>query len=66
MSEPTAEEVRKEFLDYLRTLVDYWSKPHPRDGEKACDGLVFSITQHIRRLIYGASRDGHRAGTAQG
>lgn len=38
----TAEEVRKEFLDYLHGLVSYWSS-HRSDSKEACDGLVFSI-----------------------
>lgn len=38
----TAEEVRKQVLDHLKTLANYWaSLPDKTDLEK-CEGLIFS------------------------
>lgn len=46
MSEPrakTAEEVRKEFLDYIRELVNYWEKSDGLIARGKLNGLAFSI-----------------------
>lgn len=39
----TAEEVRKEFLDYLGVTIKYWCSLPDKTKEDACDGVVFSI-----------------------
>jgi hypothetical protein len=42
----TAEEVREELLDHVRTMVDYWDKTE-RDKKGALSGLAFSILTMI-------------------
>jgi hypothetical protein len=46
MSEPrakTAEEVKKELLDYIHNTVEYWAKQPDKTPQEKCDGLAFSI-----------------------
>lgn len=39
----TTEEVRAEFLQHIRGLVDYWGEMPNRTAREKCDGLAFSI-----------------------
>lgn len=39
----TEEEVRKEFLDHVRHLVEYWNDVDDRDSIGKLNGLAFSI-----------------------
>lgn len=44
----TENEVRKQFLDHVRMLVDYWDKETSRETtKKRLDGLAFSILAAI-------------------
>ena len=45
--EKKVEEVRKEFLDHVRNLVDYWVEHGPNDTKEKLDGLAFSILSAI-------------------
>ena len=40
--EKTMEEVREEFLDEVRQVIDYWSNS-TLDIKKACEGIAFGI-----------------------
>jgi len=39
----TKEEVREQFLDHIRTLVNYWDKEGGRDSKDKLEGLAFSF-----------------------
>ena len=47
MDEPrafTKEELRKDFLDHLRTLARYWAaSDHPMTKEELCSSVIFSV-----------------------
>lgn len=44
----TKEEIREEFLNYLRNLSSYWANSeHQLTEKERCDGLVFSILATI-------------------
>ena len=46
MNEPrafTAEEIRNEVLDHLRTMSRYWSKLPNKTPRELCDGMAFSF-----------------------
>lgn len=42
----TAEELREEFLDYIRSYIGYWLVQNMREGEKL-QGMAFSILNMI-------------------
>jgi len=44
--EKTKEEVRGEFIDYIRSVVDYWSE-HGGDSKDVAEGVAFSILTGI-------------------
>jgi hypothetical protein len=39
----TEDEVRKNFINSVRDLVDYWNNVNEKDGKKKLSGLAFSI-----------------------
>ena len=39
----TAEEVRGEFLNYIRAISKYWASQPDKTPQEKCDGLAFSI-----------------------
>lgn len=45
--ELTEDEVRDQFLDHVRYLVEYWSEVKDRTTKEKLDGLAFSILSAI-------------------
>ncbi len=41
--EKTEDEIRTEFLNYIRGLVTYWDKVDERSSKEKLEGLAFSI-----------------------
>jgi len=47
MREYTEEEVREQFLDHVRMLIDYWDKVNTETTKDKLEGLAFSICSTI-------------------
>ena len=41
------EGLRKEFLDHIHSLVEYWSEVDERDAKEKLEGLAFSILSSL-------------------
>ena len=43
----TEEEVKKELLDHIKMIANYWAKLPDKSAEERCDGVAFSILTMI-------------------
>lgn len=43
----TQEEVKKEFLDHVRCIADYWARLPDKTPDERCSGVAFSILTMI-------------------